>query len=111
MDEQNQEQQAPQAPEAPKSNSANDDKLWAVLSYLGVLCLIPLLGKKESSFVQFHARQGVVLLAGWILSFLPFGWVIGIISFVLSIMGIINVLSGKTEKLPIIGDFADKVKI
>jgi uncharacterized membrane protein len=33
----------------------------AVLSYIGILCLIPLLMKKTSKFAQEHAKQGFVL--------------------------------------------------
>ena len=32
----------------------------AALSYLWVLCLVPLLGSKDE-FVKFHAKQGFVL--------------------------------------------------
>ena len=41
----------------------NANKGISVLSYLGILVLIPLLTKKDSKFAQFHARQGVTLLA------------------------------------------------
>lgn len=89
-----------------------DDKTIAVLSYLGILCLIPLLLKKDSEFVKFHAKQGLVLLIGWFLVWIPFlGWILGIVLLVLSIMGIINVLNSKREKLPIIGDLAEKFNI
>lgn len=89
-----------------------DDKTIAVLSYLGILCLIPLLLKKDSEFVKFHAKQGLVLLIGWFLVWIPFlGWILGIVLLVLSIMGIMNVLNLKREKLPIIGDLAEKFNI
>ncbi len=92
----------------------------AILSYLGILVLIPLLLEKSDDFVRFHAKQGLALLLaevitimimwipilGQIISFLA-----GILWLVLCIMGIINVLSGKREPLPIIGKFADKFKI
>ncbi|HMN19710.1 MAG TPA: hypothetical protein PKA31_03930 [Candidatus Moranbacteria bacterium] len=97
---------------SPKGDDVSENKLWALLGYLGVLCLIPLLGRKESAFAQFHAKQGLVLLIGWVVSWFPvFGWVIGVIVLVFSIMGIINVLSGKKEKLPIVGDLAEKINL
>ena len=110
------EKSAPSENPVQSAPAAGDDvaenKLWALLGYLGVLCLIPLLGRKESEFAQFHAKQGLVLLIGWVVSWFPvFGWAIGIIAFVLSIMGIINVLSGKKEKLPIVGDLAEKINL
>lgn len=86
-------------------------KLWALLCYLGVLVVIPYLLKKDSEFVQFHTKQGLVLLAGWVLAFLPFGPILAIVLFVLSIIGVVNVLSGEMKKLPLTGDLAEKVKL
>ena len=41
----------------------NDNKGVSVLSYLGILILVPWLTRKDSKFAQFHVRQGVTLLA------------------------------------------------
>lgn len=91
---------------------ASENKFWALLSYFGILCVIPLLGKKESPFAQFHAKQGLVITLGWLLAWFPvFGWILGFILFVLDIIGIINVLTGKKEKLWIVGDLAEKLNI
>lgn len=91
---------------------AEENKWWAVLSYLGILFLIPLLAKKDSKFAQFHAKQGLVIAIGELFAWFPvFGWVLGIILFVFSIMGIINVLCGREEKLPVIGDLAEKINL
>lgn len=95
-----------------EKENLKDDKLWAVLSYLGILVLIPLLGKKESAFVQFHAKQGLIMLFGWIVSWFPvFGWAIGIVMFVFSVIGIVNVLNGEKKKLPMVGDLAEKINL
>lgn len=112
----------------------DEDKLWAVLGYLGILCLLPLLLKKDKSFVQFHAKQGLVMLivcvALWIIS-IPFAilalvpvvgpimaglWtavaaIVGIGLFVLWIIAIVNVVQGKTWKMPVLGGFADRIKL
>lgn len=40
------------------------DKIMLVLSYLGVLALIPLLTVKDSDFVKWHAKQGLILGVG-----------------------------------------------
>jgi len=92
----------------------------SVLSYLGVLFLVPLLARKEDEFSQFHAKQGMVLflgelatiLVGWI----PFlGWFVGGLLWLgwlaLSVLGIVNVVQGKREQLPVIGQLADKFKV
>ena len=90
----------------------SENKLWALLAYLGILCLVPLLAKKDSSFAQFHAKQGLVLLIGWVVSWIPvFGWIIWVGVVILSIIGILNVLSGEMKPLPLIGDAAKKLNI
>ncbi|MBD3244981.1 MAG: DUF4870 domain-containing protein [Candidatus Moranbacteria bacterium] len=107
-----------------KSSTGNKDieenKAVAAIGYLGPLCLVPLLAKKESDFAQFHGKQGLVLCIGivvsWVVIIIPFiGWLLfpllEIAILVFMIMGIINALGGKKEKLPMIGDFADKINL
>lgn len=92
----------------------------AILSYLGILVLIPLLLEKKDEFVKFHAKQGLVLLMAeailWFVSWIPIlGWLAGLIGgmfcLVLTILGIVNVLSGKKTPLPLLGQYAEKFKI
>ncbi len=96
------------------------NKLMALLSYLGILVLIPLLAKKDSPYAQFHAKQGLVLLLGWIaatvINVIPIlGQIVfvlcSIFLFVLFIIGIINALSGNVKELPLIGQFAHKINL
>ena len=95
-----------------EDQDVKDNKSIAVLSYIGILCLIPLLLKKDSKFAKFHSKQGLVMLIGWLFTWLPFlGWLLGVALFVLSIMGILNVLAGKYAKLPVVGDLAEKFNI
>lgn len=111
MEENKTSQPEAETQKAPEVDDAKENKYWAVLSYLGVLVIIPLIVKKDSKFTQFHVKQGLVLLVGWILSWLPFGPIIGLVAFVFSIIGIINVLSGETKPLPIVGELAEKIKL
>jgi len=92
----------------------------ALMSYIGPLCLIPILTKEKDEFVKFHVGQGLILficeLTTWIiLSVIPFLWFLsnffGLLWFVLIIIGIMNVVNGQRKKLPLIGDFAGKIKI
>lgn len=92
----------------------------AILSYLGILVLVPLLAAKNDSFVKFHAQQGLVLLifgmVGMFIVVIPIlGWILSpIISLtwlVFVILGILNVVANKKQKLPLIGKYADKFKI
>lgn len=41
-----------------------DNKVFALLSYIGILVLVPLLAAPKSRFARFHANQGLVLLIG-----------------------------------------------
>lgn len=102
-----------------EASSGGDVNTIAILSYLGILVLIPLLVEKEDEFVQFHAKQGLVLLVGEaatsLLALLPvfgfffqFLWIVWI---ALSVLGIVNVVNGKKKKIPVVGQFADQFEI
>ena len=58
----------PPIPDAPAPLSAAADaeqnKVFGILAYLGILCLIPLLAAKDSRFARYHANQGLVLFLG-----------------------------------------------
>lgn len=107
----------------PKDIEAN--KVMALLSYLGILVLVPLFAAKESKFARFHANQGLILclaaiaygVAYSIVSsiLLALSWrlytvvsLIGLLGFafaVWAVIGIINSLNGKAKELPVIGKY------
>ena len=102
--------------ETPKKEEKD---LTAILSYIGILFLVPLLMCKDNRFAQFHAKQGMVLfiaeVATMMIAWIPIlGWLAGFIAWItwiiLSLIGIMNVLGGKQVPLPIIGKFAEKFK-
>lgn len=101
------------------------NRLMAILSYLGILVIIPIIVAPNSKFVRFHANQGVLLL---ITSFayrivvrllgLVIGWIplvggviitlfsiVNLIIFIFMILGIVNAAQGKGKELPIIGGY------
>src|SRR5262249_9800858 len=89
-----------------------EHKIFAALAYIGILFLVPLIAAKSSPFARFHTNQGFVLFLGWIVVgvvgwFPILGWLVGVFGsiflIVLSIMGIINALTGKMKDLPLIG--------
>jgi len=98
--------------------------IMAVFAYLWILIIIPFLTEaKNEPFVKYHLKQGLALIifeligwvAGWFLIFIPFiGWLImwlwWIASFVLAIMGILNVLNGQEKELPIVGQYGKNFK-
>jgi uncharacterized membrane protein len=109
----------PQAAEgSPDPADVEKNKVFAVLAYIGLLFLVPLLAAPQSPFARYHTNQGVVLflaaivgcVAGTILSFIPFLGclfmpvvMVGIL--VLMVMGIMNAASGNCKPLPLIGQF------
>ena len=93
-----------------------NNKVMAVLAYIGILFLIPLLAAKDSKFARFHANQGLILflagivasIASGILVWIPvIGWLISILLsialLVFMILGIVNAAQGKAKELPLIG--------
>lgn len=95
-----------------------EGKAYAILSYLWILCLVPLILKKDNKFAMFHAKQGLVLFIGeLVVSFVGMipilGWLIFLagtpIFGVLSLIGIVQVLMGNFWKMPVAGDIAEKI--
>lgn len=96
-----------------------DGKVFAIVAYIGILCLLPLLLKKENKFALHHGKQGLVIFIGEVITgILPvmpiLGWVLGPILFIIlviySIIGIIQATIGNYWRAPIIADAADKIK-
>jgi uncharacterized membrane protein len=97
-------------------NDVEENKIFAIIGYLGILFLVPLLAKKESPFAQFHAKQGMVLcITSFVAMFviwIPFiGWAIWLFLLIMMIMGIINASGGKMKELPLIGGIAKKINL
>jgi len=84
-----------------------------------IFFLIPLLTEaKDDEFVKYHVKQSLALLLAWIVvsvfSMVPLiGWVFGpilaIILVVFWFLGVINALSGEKKRLPLIGEYAEKI--
>ncbi len=93
-------------PDDVKKNANN-----AALSYLWIFSLGMLYGRRDSAFVQFHARQGTVLfvlsLLLWPLALTRYAEVV-----VLALMafGFIQAASGKAYRLPVIAELAEGIK-
>ena len=59
------EPMAPRTP-PPAGGGSSNRSVMLVLSYLGILALVPLLAEKEDREVQWHARHGLVLFGAWV---------------------------------------------
>ena len=95
-----------------------EGKIFAVIAYLSIFCIIPLVLKKDNTFVLSHGKQGLVIFVAEVAVFIIhiiFGqwflrlgiFILGILSFI----GIIKSLKGEYVRLPVISDIADKITL
>jgi len=103
-----------------EDKEVQEGKIFAVIGYIGILCLMPLLLKKENKFALFHGKQGLVLFLGevaiGIIGIIPFlGWFIGFLGIlicgILSLVGVIQALMGNYWRMPVVADISDKINI
>jgi uncharacterized membrane protein len=101
------------------ADDAETNKIFGILAYLSILCLIPIITAKDSPFAKYHANQGFVLFLAEVATiivtsafvFIPFiGFIVYFLHLILllvftgvSILGIINAAAGKCVPLPVIG--------
>lgn len=97
-----------------------DVRLISALGYLWILCLLPLLGKRDSEFAQHHGKQGLVLTITsfiiWLVAWFPFvGWFVGFFGtiglLVLAVTGIQKAMKGEWWEMPILGRYARQIKL
>lgn len=94
--------------------------IMAALSYMGPLVVIPLLTSRDNPFVLFHLKQGLVLFVLLIVLsllhdifdiFEPLVKLVELGAIILCIIGIVNSLQNKTKEVPIVGKFAENIKL
>lgn len=97
-----------------------ENKILGAISYLFILFLIPMLTKKDSAFAMFHARQGLVLFIGWVIIWIVglipvLGWIIGflgtIVLAIVALIALIKALQGEAWEIPLVSEYAKKLKI
>jgi uncharacterized membrane protein len=97
------------------------DTVMCVLSYLGILALIPYLTEKDP-FIQWHARQGLVFaviffLIAVVISILgsivsPLLMLTGVLWLgwlAVTIIAILKALKGEKWPIPVVSGFIDKL--
>ncbi len=103
---------------------ASDDVVFLVLAYFGIFALIPFFVVKDSEYVRWHAKQGLVLvgfeivlwIALMIIGFIPIlniifaflGLFIWFGILILHVFCIIRALKGEKWHVPVLGKYADK---
>ena len=111
----------PPPPPPPPAPVSSNRSVMLVLSYLGILALIPLLTEKEDREVQWNAKNGLVFLVAYLVltvGLFMASFVVGVVGMlqiplwlgylVLIILGITNAMNGKRFVIPGLSDFADK---
>jgi len=94
-----------------------ENKLIAALSYVWILCLVPLLLKRDSKFAQFHAKQGLVLFiievfASFFLMWLPVvGQLVALALLIISVVSFVKALSGEWWKIPYLYEWSKKINL
>lgn len=85
-----------------------NDKLFAILAYIGILWIIGLVAtpEKDHAFVKNHVNNAIILcIGGVVLACIPFlGWLVEIAIFVFAIMGIVKAAQGEMFTIPVIGE-------
>jgi uncharacterized membrane protein len=94
----------------------DDNKVIAALSYIGILCLVPLLAKKDSKFAQEHGKQGLIMLVAWIIGSFVFwiplvGWLLLLVMFLADLYAFIKCLQGEFWEVPLLGQFRKKINL
>lgn len=88
----------------------------AALSYVWILFLIPLLGKRQDPLCQYHAKQGLTLflveVVGTLVFWIPlFGWVLFLAVLLAAIWGFLQALQGNYWEMPVLGKYAKNIQL
>ncbi len=94
------------------SASAEPNKLFAALSYLSFLFVLPYFVTPNDSFAKYHAKQGMKLflftvIADTVGALTGFGWVLTLLRFYFIYKGMMNAFKGIEEPLPWIGNIGN----
>ncbi|HVS14977.1 MAG TPA: hypothetical protein VMV46_13695 [Thermoanaerobaculia bacterium] len=109
-------------PPSPTGSASGDRTLMIVLSYLYILCLVPLLTQKEDAEIQWHAKQGTVMMGvdfvAMVINFglsatglgcvlVPVVALVHLALFVIRIVAVIKGIQGSRLVVPGISQLAD----
>jgi uncharacterized membrane protein len=119
-------------PPPPSGGTVSPNRsVMIVLSYLGVLALVPLLTEKDDREVQWHAKNGLVLAVAEIVLWIGLHFVLRIVAHLtlgfggcllllvypvlglgilaLHVMCIMKGVNGQRLVIPVLSDFANKL--
>ncbi len=93
-----------------------EGKVFAILSYLSIFCIIPLVFKKDNKFALVHGKQGLVIFIAEVAVFIAHivlgMWILRLGTFLLGVMsliGIFHAVQGCYVRLFFVSDIAEKI--
>lgn len=101
-----------------QSSGSVKSRIMAMLSYMGILCFVPLIMNREDEFVYFHSKQGLIIWMWGVLALFALQvpgigkWIFSasaMIVLILSILGLVSVLLHRAWKLPLVYPLAAKL--
>lgn len=101
--------------EVPFFRKIDENRIYAFLSYIFFLCVIPLIYRKDDPFVQSHARQGLALflceVAVLLLTILIplLARPLWFACFLLAFWGMLMALKGRQVTLPFIAALSERI--
>jgi len=92
------------------SQHNQDNNITAALSYISILSVIIYILRKDSEYIAFHAKQGMVIFGLSLIGTFPLlGWPIFALALVLMAVGATKAYKGEKYKMPVISEFASKI--
>ncbi len=100
--------QTPPENETPEQRDIRLNKDVAAFSYVWIMSVVVFASRRDSPFVQYHAKQALILFILSIpVAIIPFlGRYLVFIVLAGNLLGFINAANGRREDIPIIGDLA-----
>lgn len=97
--------------EVEKIPPTSDQNLMAAMSYLWLISIIMLAVKRNDEFIQFHARQGVVLLIISAFGLIPvIGWIVWCLAILGMVIGLYHAWRGERYEIPFVFGWSEKLK-
>lgn len=104
--------------------SSHGEKILSVVGYFSFFCILPIVVKPKSDLCQIHGKQGMVLticffLFSFVLDFFGIfaGGLVSVMSAIITLgyligvaYGILMASQGKAQKMPVIGEVAEKLE-
>ena len=117
MTNQNQKPKSQRRPEGPELIDVDERQLMAALSYVGILVFVPLLTAKDDPFISLHAKQGLVILVGYVVAILAVNWIevagsiLFLVLLLVNVVALVQALLGKMWRIPVIFQIANSFKV